>query len=274
VSYRSAGTVEFVFDVQTGTFYFLEVNTRLQVEHGVTEMVTGLDLVEWMIRTAANEAPDLQTYVHRPRGHSIQVRVYAEDPGKDFQPSSGLLTEVTFPPDIRCDHWIESGTEITPHYDPLIAKLIVHADTRKEAINCLQSALTTTRIDGIETNVDYLQQVVASNAFQQGELFTALLRGLTYRARTIEILDGGTMTTVQGFPGRIGYWAVGVPPSGPMDSLAFRLGNRLLNNLEGAAGLEMTVTGATLRFNVETTICLTGAEMRARLDGKQSRTGS
>ena len=268
VGYRSAGTVEFVFDVQTGAFYFLEVNTRLQVEHGVTEMVTGLDLVEWMLRVAAKEAPDLAGYRHAPRGNSIQVRLYAEDPGRNFQPSSGLLTEVSFPEEARCDHWIEAGTEVSPFYDPLVAKLIVHAESRDDAIGKMTEALAAMRVEGIETNRDYLRQVIASEEFKNGNVFTAFLRDFAYHPRTIEVLDGGTMTTVQGYPGRLGYWAVGVPPSGPMDSLSFRLGNRLLNNLEGAAGLEMTMSGATLRFNIATTICLTGAEMTARLDGK------
>lgn len=268
VGYRSAGTVEFVFDVQSGSFYFLEVNTRLQVEHGVTEEVTGQDLVEWMLRVAAGEPPDFAAYQHAPKGHSIQVRVYAEDPGKNFQPSSGLLTEVSLPPGIRCDHWVEAGTEVSPYYDPLVAKVIVHAESRTAAIDKLAAALRETRIDGIETNLDYLQQVIASASFRRGDVFTAFLRDFPYQARTIEVLDGGTLSTVQGWPGRLGYWAVGVPPSGPMDALSFRLANRLLNNLEGAAGIEMTMTGATLRFNVATTICVAGAEMKARLDGQ------
>ncbi len=267
VGYRSAGTVEFVFDVKAGKFYFLEVNTRLQVEHGVTEMVTGLDLVEWMVRVAAGEPPNFSAYLHAPRGHSIQVRIYAEDPGREFQPSAGLLTEVTFPEGARCDAWIETGTEVSPYYDPLLAKLLAHAATREAALAQLESALEATRIEGIETNRDYLRQVVASDAFRRGEVFTAYLKSFAYAPRTIEVLDGGTMTTVQDFPGRLGYWAVGVPPSGPMDALSFRLANRLLNNLESAAGLEMTMNGATLRFNTGTTICLAGAAMRARLDG-------
>jgi urea carboxylase len=268
VGYRSAGTVEFVFDVRSGAFYFLEVNTRLQVEHGVTELVAGVDLVEWMIRVAAGEPPNLAEYQHAPTGSSIQVRIYAEDPEKNFHPSAGLLTEVTFPSDARCDHWIEAGTTVSPFYDPLVAKLMVHAENRSAAIKKLLQALSATRVEGIETNRDYLQQVVASEEFHCGNVFTTFLKSFPYRPRTIEVLDGGTQTTVQGYPGRIGYWAVGVPPSGPMDSLSFRLGNRLLNNLEGAAGLEMTMTGATLRFNIGTTICLTGAEMRAQLDGQ------
>lgn len=267
VSYRSAGTVEFVLDVKAGDFYFLEVNTRLQVEHGVTEMVTGVDLVDWMLHVAAGVPPDLAQYIHAPQGHSIQVRLYAEDPGKNFQPSAGLLTEVVFPNNTRCDAWIETGTEVSPFYDPLLAKLIVHADTRESALAKLAVALDEARIEGLETNRDYLRQVIASPEFQGGIVDTAFLRRFIYQPRTIEVLEGGTLTTVQDLPGRLGHWAVGVPPSGPMDGYSFRLANRLLNNLENAAGLEMTLSGVTLRFHTETTVCLAGAEMKARLDG-------
>src|SRR5690606_40667826 len=111
IGYRSAGTVEFIYDPASGEFYFLEVNTRLQVEHGVTEQVTGIDLVEWMLRVAAGEPPDLS---QRPaaRGHSVQVRVYAEDPANRFRPSSGALSHVELPSDVRVDHWIETGCEV------------------------------------------------------------------------------------------------------------------------------------------------------------------
>lgn len=268
VSYRSAGTVEFVFDAQAHEFYFLEVNTRLQVEHGVTELVTGLDLVEWMVRTAAGEPPDLRQYHHQPQGHAIQVRLYAEDPAKNFQPSSGLLTQVSFPEGVRCDHWIDPGTEVSPFYDPLIAKLMVHAPTRHEALSQMESALAGTRLAGFETNLEYLRQVVASPEFREGKVWTGFLRGFAYHPHTIEVLEGGTQTTIQDFPGRLGYWAVGVPPSGPMDSLSFRLGNRLLGNPAEAAGLEVTLTGPTLRFYCDTIICLTGAPMLAKLDGE------
>ena len=268
VNYRSAGTVEFVYDGRASAFYFLEVNTRLQVEHGVTELVTGIDLVEWMIRTAAGQPPDLASYHHQPRGHAIQVRLYAEDPQKNFQPSSGLLTEATFPTEARCDHWIEAGTEVSPYYDPLLAKLLVHADTREAALAKLSDALAKTKVEGIETNRDYLRQVIVSPEFQSGDVSTGFLRGFTYQPRTIEVLDGGTQTTVQDYPGRLGYWAVGVPPSGPMDALAFRLGNRILGNPENAAGLEITLTGPTLHFHTAAVICLTGARIRARLRGE------
>jgi urea carboxylase len=268
VGYRSAGTVEFVFDAAGGGFYFLEVNTRLQVEHGVTEEVTGLDLVEWMVRTAAGDPPDLAAYekIHLPQGHAIQVRIYAEDPGKNFQPSSGILTEVAFPDGIRCDSWIETGSEVSPYYDPLVAKLIVHGSNRPDALAKLAAALDASRLAGIETNLDYLGALVRDAVFEQGRMTTRYLTDFSPPRRTVDVLAPGTMTTVQDYPGRTGYWAVGVPPSGPMDSLAFRLGNRLLRNKIGAAGLEMTASGPTLQFHASTMICLTGATMTATLD--------
>ncbi|MBW4582492.1 MAG: urea carboxylase [Tildeniella nuda ZEHNDER 1965/U140] len=266
VHYRSAGTVEFIYDVDTEQFYFLEVNTRLQVEHGVTEAITGIDLVEWMVRQAAGESLSLDTYRYQPNGHSIQVRVYAEDPNKTFQPSSGMLTNVQFPANIRCDTWIATGTEVSPFYDPLLAKVIVHGASRAVAIASLQTALATSRIDGIETNLEYLRQIIAAPAFATATLTTKFLNELAYHPRTIDVLVAGTMTTVQDYPGRVGYWDVGVPPSGPMDSLAFRLGNRILGNPEATAGLEFTLSGSTLRFNTDTVICLTGAAMKATLD--------
>ncbi|MBM0742590.1 urea carboxylase [Phormidium sp. CLA17] len=267
-NYRSAGTVEFVFAVTTQQFYFLEVNTRLQVEHGVTETVSKIDLVEWMVRLAAGDSTFLKNYQHQSRGHSIQVRIYAEDANKNFQPSSGLLSAVRFPDNIRCDRWIEAGTEVTPFYDPLLAKVIVQGEDREAAIAQLQTALQESEIAGIETNLEYLRQVIASPAFIQGSISTRYLNTFEYKPRTIDVLDSGTYTTVQDYPGRIGYWDIGVPPSGPMDHLAFRLANRILGNAESAAGLECTVTGPTLRFNCNTVICLTGAVMQATLNGQ------
>jgi urea carboxylase len=253
VHYRSAGTVEFVYDDDARQFYFLEVNTRLQVEHGVTEEVTGLDLVEWMVR---GEIPPKR----EPTGHSMQVRLYAEDPGKNFQPSAGLLTDVQFEPNSRVETWVERGTEVTPFYDPLLAKVIVHGTNRSQSLAKMRAALEKTGFGGIETNLEYLRQVVTDPAFARGGVTTSFLNGFAFSPRTIEVLEGGTMTTVQDFPGRLGYWAVGVPPSGPMDSLSFRIGNRILGNPEGAPGLECTVTGPVLRFHCETTIVATGAD--------------
>jgi urea carboxylase len=275
IQYRSAGTVEFIHDVDRQQFYFLEVNTRLQVEHGVTEAVYGVDLVEWMIRLAADvrvaSALPNRSCCDAPlpsaQGSAIEVRLYAEDPGKNFQPNAGILTQVEFPEGVRCDTWIETGSEVTAYYDPLLAKLIVWGEDRDSAIEKMRSALAQTQIAGIETNLDYLRQIFADPAFGTGNVSTQFLNRFEYRPQTIDVLAPGALTTIQDYPGRLGYWNVGVPPSGAMDTLAFRYANRLLNNPESAAGLELTVTGATLRFNVETVICLTGAPMAATLDG-------
>jgi urea carboxylase len=267
VNYASAGTVEFIYDVRANDFYFLEVNTRLQVEHGVTEEVTGIDLVEWMVRLADGSLPPLRELIPSRHGHSLQVRVYAEDPAKNFQPSSGLLTDVFFPESARIDTWIEQGTEVSPYYDPLIAKIIVKGETRQIALANAQSALRATRIYGIETNQAYLSAILADPRFIEGKISTAFLGNFAFRPATIDVIEPGTQTSVQDYPGRLGYWAVGVPPSGPMDPFAFRLGNRILENPPGACGLELTMSGPTLKFNSETDICLTGAEMAAALDG-------
>ncbi|MDP9173810.1 MAG: urea carboxylase [Planctomycetota bacterium] len=268
VNYQSAGTVEFIVDADTSAFYFLEVNTRLQVEHGVTEEVTGIDLVEWMIKQAAGEMPPLESLAVAPRGASIQVRLYAEDPAKNFQPCSGRLQEVAFPLSARVETWVEPGTEVTAFYDPLVAKIISKGASRAQAVENLKSALQQSRVAGIETNLDYLRQILDSPIFCEGKVTTQFLSGFKYIPNTIDVLKPGTQSTIQDFPGRTGYWAVGVPPSGPMDALAFRLGNRLLGNPPDAAGMELTANGPTLRFNIAASIALTGAAMEATLDGK------
>ena len=268
LNYRSAGTVEFVYDNDTNEFYFLEVNTRLQVEHGVTELVTGVDLVEWMIRIAAGETHTLDAYSHRPSGHAIQVRLYAEDPNKNFQPSSGVLTEVKFSSAARNDTWVATGSDISPFYDPLIAKVLVHATDRDTAVANMRNALDETALYGIETNLAYLRQILADSVFPAGRQTTRYLNSFTYQPHSIDVLEGGVMTTIQDYPGRTGYWAVGVPPSGPMDHLAFRLANKLVTNAEGTAALEVTLIGPTLKFNTDAVIAVTGAPIDASLDGE------
>jgi len=267
ISYRSAGTVEFVYDKSTDDFYFLEVNTRLQVEHGVTELVSGVDLVEWMIRIAAGETHTLDSYIHQPQGHAIQVRVYAEDANKNFQPSSGVLTEVQFSPNARVDSWVQTGSEVSPFYDPLIAKILVHRADRTQAVQAMRNALDETSIHGIETNLAYLSHILADKVFPTGQQTTRYLNTFQYQPTTIDVLDGGVMTTIQDYPGRVGYWNVGVPPSGPMDHLAFRLANKLVGNDEGVAGIEVTLIGPTLKFNTDTLIAVIGPEMELSLDG-------
>ncbi|MCL2893645.1 urea carboxylase [Brenneria tiliae] len=274
VDYRSAGTVEFIYDGRDERFYFLEVNTRLQVEHGVTEQVWGVDLVRWMLQLAAGELPPLAELARNlaPRGHAIQARLYAEDPGRNFQPSPGLLTAVGFPhaegKSLRIDTWVEAGCEIPPYFDPMIAKLIAWASDRQEALNALERALADTVLYGVETNRDYLRQILKDTPFASGRPWTRCLETLVYRASTFEVAAAGTQTTVQDYPGRIGYWAVGVPPSGPMDSRSLCLGNRLLGNDAGMAALEVTMSGPTLRFNTDAVAAVTGAELPLQLDGR------
>ena len=273
VNYRSAGTVEYVYDPANEAFYFLEVNTRLQVEHGVTEQIFDIDLVKWMIQLGAGELPSLEMIESalQPRGHSIQVRVYAEDPNKQFQPCAGLLSEVSLPAadgkHLRIDHWIESGLTVSPNYDPMLAKLIVWREDRQQALVALVDTIAETYIYGIETNLEFIGHILGSEIFQQGKIYTRYLNSFNYTPATIDVLAAGTQTSIQDYPGRIGYWDIGVPPSGPFDSLSFRLGNRMLGNDARCAGLEFTLNGPTLRFNQATMIVLTGADMEAQLDG-------
>ncbi|SAL84487.1 urea amidolyase [Caballeronia choica] len=275
VNYRSAGTVEFVYDSGAEQFYFLEVNTRLQVEHGVTEQVWGVDLVRWMIELAAGTLAPLDELAATlaPHGHAIQARLYAEDPGRDFKPSPGLLTEVSFPKAdgraLRIDTWIEAGCEVPPYFDPMLAKMIAWSPTRDESRHALGQALKATRIYGVETNREYLRQIIDDTPFASGEPWTRCLEGLRYRADTVEIVSGGTQTTVQDYPGRLGFWAVGIPPSGPMDDRALRLGNRLLDNAADAAALEITMSGPTLRFNTNAVVAVTGATLSVTIDGDE-----
>ena len=272
VNYRSAGTVEFIYDAEREAFYFLEVNTRLQVEHGVTELVYGVDIVEWMIQLGAGALPDLEGLAQglAPHGHAVQARLYAEDPAHDFRPSAGLLTEVRFPEasGLRIDHAIEAGLEVSPLFDPMLAKVMVHAASREQATAELAATLDSASVYGIATNCRWLAHVLRAERFQQADIDTHWLTTLEWAPPAIEVIAPGTLTTLQDFPGRQGHWDVGVPPSGPFDDWSFRLGNRLLDNPPEAAGLEITLQGPTLRFHRATQIVLTGAALPASLDGR------
>jgi urea carboxylase len=267
-SYESAGTVEFIYDPQRAAFYFLEVNTRLQVEHPVTEAVFGIDLVEWMTRQAAGENVLHDAQALKPQGAAIEVRIYAEMPHADFRPSAGLLTEVIFPDDARIDSWIETGTEVTPFYDPMLAKVIVSADNRSAAIEKLQQALAQTAISGIETNLDYLRAIANSDMLAVGKVATTALRDFSFTSDIIEVLAPGAQSSIQELPGRLGLWHVGVPPSGPMDERSFTHANRLVGNADATAALELTVSGPTLKFFTDTIIALSGAAMPMVCAGK------
>ncbi len=177
VGYVGAGTVEFIANPD-GSFYFMEMNTRLQVEHPVTEMITGLDLVEWQLRVAAGEPLPLRQEQLAIEGHAIEARIYAEDPDKGFLPSIGRLVHLVPPPQsdcVRVDTGVEQGDEITPHYDPMIAKLIVWGDNRRQALARLRQALAQYRVVGVANNVDFLARLVALPAFAEADLDTGLI---------------------------------------------------------------------------------------------------
>ncbi|MDO6746440.1 urea carboxylase [Gilvimarinus sp. 1_MG-2023] len=276
VRYRNAATVEYIYDADTEQCYFLEVNTRLQVEHGVTEMVWSVDLVQWMLQQAAGELPPLEQLREglTPSGHAIQLRVYAEDPYRDFQPCAGLLSHVELPtpsdklPGLRIEHWLDSGIEVSPFFDPMLAKIIYCGDDRAEAIQGLRSTLDKTQLYGIESNCAYLRHLLDDSVITRGEVTTRYLASVDWCPARIDILQGGTQTTIQDYPARGGYWDVGVPPSGPFDNYSFRLANALLGNLPDAAALEITLQGPTLQFSTATRILVTGAEIPLTLDGE------
>ena len=181
IGYENAGTVEFILDMddldESGDpkFYFMEMNTRLQVEHPVTEMITGQDLVEWQIRVARGEMLPLMQDAIEARGHAVEARLYAENPDKGFLPSIGTLTRLAFGAGARIDTGVEQGGEVTVHYDPMIAKLIVHAATREEALAGLVAALDRTEVDGVTTNRGFLARLAAHPAFVGGEVDTGFI---------------------------------------------------------------------------------------------------
>jgi 3-methylcrotonyl-CoA carboxylase alpha subunit len=176
VAYQGAGTVEFLYDGRE--FYFLEMNTRLQVEHPVTEMITGLDLVEWQLRVAAGERlPLAQADIHRS-GHAIEARLYAEDPERGFLPSTGRLHRLRFPESlghVRVDSGVREGDEVTVHYDPMIAKVIAWHPERIGAIDLLRSALERVEVEGVRCNARYLWEILGADAVRAGDVSTRML---------------------------------------------------------------------------------------------------
>ncbi|MCP5222438.1 MAG: acetyl/propionyl/methylcrotonyl-CoA carboxylase subunit alpha [Zoogloeaceae bacterium] len=177
VGYVGAGTVEFIAN-QDGTFYFMEMNTRLQVEHPVTEMITGLDLVEWQLRVASGEPLPLAQEQLQIRGHALEARIYAEDPDKGFLPSTGKLLHLSPPAEnlhVRVDTGVEEGDEISPHYDPMIAKLIVWDQNRDRALARMLQALAEYRVAGVSNNISFLSRLTACPAFANADLDTGLI---------------------------------------------------------------------------------------------------
>jgi len=177
IGYVGAGTVEFIAD-QAGTFHFMEMNTRLQVEHPVTEMITGQDLVEWQLRVAAGEPLPLKQSALAIDGHALEARIYAEDPERDFVPATGTIAHLATPAEtreVRIDAGVRAGDAITPHYDPMIAKLIVRAPDRAAALARMRAALAEFEVVGLTTNVRFLARLVGCHAFATADLDTGLI---------------------------------------------------------------------------------------------------
>jgi acetyl/propionyl-CoA carboxylase alpha subunit len=174
VRYYNAGTIEFIVDPDTVQFYFLEMNTRLQVEHPVTELTTGLDLVQWQIRVAAGERFPYSQEDLVQRGQAIECRIYAEDPANGFLPSTGKLLQYIEPrgPGIRVDSGFRAGDIVTHLYDPMLAKLIIHAENREQAIQKMQAALREFIVHGVLTNIDFLQDALSHPDFAKGKVST------------------------------------------------------------------------------------------------------
>eukprot|EP00397_Hematodinium_sp_SG-2012_P000295 GEMP01000295.1.p1 GENE.GEMP01000295.1~~GEMP01000295.1.p1 ORF type:complete len:1869 (+),score=378.91 GEMP01000295.1:296-5902(+) len=299
IHYESCGTVEFIYDSRSEQFFFLEVNTRLQVEHGVTEMVNGnIDLVEWMIRQADKSEPfDIcRTFAWNPSGHCIQVRVYAEDCNSGFRPSPGVLQAFDLPPvesrDSRRDALLRDETKlsatsditrfethcsrgftISEKYDPMIVKILQWGPTRYAAVTRMRHLLKDCTIHGTPNNLPLLQQFIATRIFEEGRTFNTTLEHYVkhhFRSTSFEIVKVGSNVTVQDFPGRTqqGMWRVGIPPSGAFDHLACRLANSLVSNAEDAAVLECLMLGGgtptTLLFHCNTTVSITGVPCQIR----------
>ncbi len=177
VNYENAGTIEFIVDPETRAFYFLEMNTRLQVEHPITELTTGLDLVQWQLRIAQGERLPFHQDDLYARGHAIECRIYAEDPANRFLPSTGRALELELPtiPGVRADSGLARGDEITAFYDPLLVKLVAYAETRPNAIQRMRDALRQVVLLGVTTNLDFLQAVLAHPIFRAGQATTRFI---------------------------------------------------------------------------------------------------
>ncbi|KAL2408119.1 Urea amidolyase [Exophiala dermatitidis] len=278
ISYGSAGTIEYLVDDESGDFFFLEMNTRLQVEHGITELCYGVDLVELMLKQADAELSGkgglAGDYLHSlqpkgPTGAAIEVRVYAENPAKNYAPSPGTLQQVSWKevPGSRIDGWVHTGTKVTSFYDPLLAKVMVHAPNRTEAIKRMSEMLEGSKIFGPPTNIEFLAEILEDSTFQSGRTITKFLDTFEYKPHAIDVLQGGAYTLVEDWPGRptVGK---GFSHSGPMDPVAFRIANALVGNPTGKEGLEITLSGPDLRFLGPAIVALCGAPMGAKLDGK------
>ncbi|KAF4447353.1 DUR1,2-Urea amidolyase [Fusarium austroafricanum] len=278
LKYKSVGTVEFLVDDDTAQFFFLEMNTRLQVEHGISELRCGVDLVELMLRQADYE---LQGQLgipteslkglggQEPIGSAIEVRVYAEIPLCNFAPSPGVLQHVHWPQGdgVRVDTWVQSGQRVTPLYDPLIGKIMVHSlDGREAARFKMLAALADTKLLGTQSNLEYLSAILESELFTGGNTLTNSLSTFEFKSLSLQVLEPGVSTTIQDYPGRVSV-GHGVPPGGPMDDLSARIANILVGNDERVELLEITLSGPKLLFHEAAVVGVCGAELPISING-------
>lgn len=275
-AYRSAGTVEFILDDISNDWFFLEVNTRLQVEHGVTELVTGIDIVQWMLLAAGGiDVLEGGNVTWKESGSAMEARIYAENPVKGYVPSSGTLSQMTWPQPrmspgesskLRIDAWADRGTVVLPHFDPMLGKVLVWAKTRPQALLELKKALEEVVVAGVSTNLELLLQTIDRPEFLQGTYTTGLLDSFLPFSNSIEVVKPGLQSSLQDYPGRIGYWHIGVSPSGPMDAYAMGMANSLVGNPVTCTALEITVSGPTLIFHCEAVVAITGGKFLSEMD--------
>ncbi len=265
-------------DDKSGDYFFLEMNTRLQVEHGITELCYGVDLVKLMLMQADAELAGKGGINHEelkslqpasPKGAAIEARVYAENPAKDYAPSPGTLQIVEWQETeaSRIDTWIHTGTIVSSHYDPLLAKIMVHTSNRDNTINAMHEILSNSRICGPPTNLEFLATIVADPKFAEGVTMTKFLTNFKYSPAAINVVAGGAYTQVQDYPGRP-TMGRGFPHAGPMDPLAFQVANFLVGNPRGTEGLECTLDGPELIFLGAAVVAICGAPMEITLDAE------
>ena len=270
LKYKSVGTIEFLFDHITKDYYFLEINTRLQVEHTITESTFSVDIVEIMIKISIyNDFKIISERSLNQKGHSIEVRVCAEDPLNKFTPSFGRISYVNFKESdsIRVDTWIENDSFVSPLYDSLLCKAISHGDTREEAITILIDWLENSTIQGISTNISFLSSILKSETFRSGNTLTKFLNTFSYQSYSCNVIEAGMFSLIVDFPGRVNYWNVGIPPSGPIDSRNHRIANYLVGNEENDAAIEILLDCFVLKFFCDSVIAVTGANCDIKIDG-------
>lgn len=283
VKYKSAGTVEFLVDNDDGSYYFLEMNTRLQVEHGITELVYNTDLVYLMLLQADYELSGsgiplsilkknihYQDGVEVPHGHAIEVRVYAENPVKNFAPSPGILHNVFIPANgeysdwkIRVDHWITTGGHVSPYFDPLLAKAMVWSPTRTS--ENIVKLLNMISIQGPINNIEYCISILESQDFNDGITLTTTLDSFKFSPHLIEFVEAGSYSSIQDLPGRNNI-RHGVPRSGPVDPLALQLANVAVGNDMETACIEFTAVGGIIKFYSSATVALAGGKFDSKVD--------